>query len=107
MNINTRCLAVIAALSVSTAAFAAGDGEALFKKNNCAACHAVDKKVVGPSLVDIAAKYKDDKGAQALLEGKTRSGGAGSFGPMPMPPTAKTVSDGDIKTMVTWILSQK
>ena len=108
MNImNTRCLAMIAALSVSAAAFAADDGEALFKKNNCGACHAVAKKAVGPALVEIAAKYKGDKGAQARLEGKTRNGGAGSFGPMPMPATAKSVSDGDIRTMVTWILGQK
>ena len=103
---NTRCLAVIAALSISATA-AAGDGGALFKQYNCSACHAVASKSVGPALLDIAAKYKDDKGAQARLEAKTRSGGSGSFGSMPMPPTAKTVSDNDIKTMVTWVLSQK
>lgn len=107
MNMNARCLAVIAALSVSAAAFAADDGEALFKKDNCGACHAVAKKAVGPALVDIAAKYKGDQGAQARLEAKVRSGGAGTFGPMPMPATAKSVSDGDIRTMVTWILGQK
>jgi cytochrome c len=99
--------AMTAVLSVSATAFAADDGEALFKKNNCAACHAVAKKTVGPSLVDIAAKYKADKGAQATLEAKVRSGGKGSFGAMPMPPTANSVSDGDIKTMVAWVLSQK
>ncbi|MDO8465740.1 MAG: c-type cytochrome [Gallionella sp.] len=103
----TRYLAALAALSVSTATFAAGDGAALFKQNNCSACHAATGKSVGPSLADIAAKYKGDKGAQAKLEAKTRSGGAGSFGAMPMPATAKSVSDGDIKTMVAWVLSQK
>ena len=101
-----RYLVLTAALSVSTTAFAANDGESLFKKNNCGACHAVAKKTVGPALADIAAKYKGDKGAQAKLEAKTRSGGAGSFGTMPMPPTAKSVSDGDIKTMVAWVLGQ-
>ncbi len=100
-------IAMTAALSVSSAAFAADEGEGLFKKNNCAACHAAAKKTVGPSLADIAAKYKGDKGAQAKLEAKVRSGGKDSFGTMPMPATAKSVSDGDIKTMVTWILSQK
>ncbi len=103
---NTRCLAVIAALSISATA-AAGDGEALLKQYNCSACHAAASKAVGPSLIDIATKYKGDKGAQARLEAKVRKGGAGSFGSMPMPPTAKTVSDDDIKTLVTWILSQK
>ena len=102
-----RCLAVIAALSVSATAVAASDGETLFKKNSCVACHAVANKSVGPALLDIAAKYKGDKGAQARLEAKVRNGGAGSFGTMPMPATARSVSDTDIKTMVTWILSQK
>lgn len=99
-------IAMTAALTVSTVAFAADEGEALFKKNNCAACHAVANKTVGPSLKDIAAKYKGDKGAQAKLEAKVRSGGNGSFGTMPMPATPKTVGDGDIKTMVTWVLKQ-
>lgn len=102
-----RYLAITAALFVSTAAFAAGDGAALFKQNNCSACHAATGKSVGPALADIAAKYKGDKGAQAKLESKMRSGGAGSFGSMPMPPTPKTVSDADIKSMVAWILNQK
>ncbi|HEU0189372.1 MAG TPA: c-type cytochrome [Gallionella sp.] len=100
-------VAMTAALSVSTVAFAADDGEALFKKSNCVACHAVAQKTVGPALKDIAAKYKGDKGAQARLEAKVRSGGKDSFGTMPMPATPKSVSDGDIKTMVTWVLNQK
>ncbi|MDD5299321.1 MAG: c-type cytochrome [Gallionella sp.] len=100
-------VALTAALSISTAAFAADNGEALFKKNNCGMCHTPASKAVGPALSDIAAKYKGDKGAQATLEAKVRSGGKGSFGAMPMPPTASTVSDGDIKTMVAWVLSRK
>lgn len=101
-------VALAAALAVSSTALAADDGEALFKKNTCGSCHAVDKKSVGPALKDIAAKYAGDKGAQAKLETKVRSGGSGSFGAMPMPATSpKTVSDGDIKAMVAWILSQK
>ncbi|HEU0283488.1 MAG TPA: c-type cytochrome [Gallionella sp.] len=100
-------LALTAALSVPATAFAAGDGEAMFKQNNCGACHAAASKSVGPALVDIAVKYKGDKGAQAKLEAKVRNGGAGSFGTMPMPATARSISDGDIKTMVTWVLSQK
>ncbi|HYR05495.1 MAG TPA: c-type cytochrome [Gallionella sp.] len=96
-----------AALSVSTTVFAAGDGAALFKQNNCGACHSVAGKLVGPALTTIAIKYKGDKGAQAKLETKVRNGGAGSFGQMPMPATARSVSDGDIKIMVAWVLSQK
>lgn len=100
-------IAMTAALSVSATAFAADDGEALFKSSNCTACHTVAKKSVGPSLKDVAAKYKDDKEAQAKLEKKVRGGGGGSFGSMPMPATPKSVSDESIKTIVTWILGQK
>ncbi len=100
-------IALTAALSVSAPAFAADDGEALFKKSGCTACHTVAKKSVGPSMKDVAAKYKDDKDAQAKMETKVRSGGKGSFGTMPMPATTQSVSDESIKTIVTWALSQK
>lgn len=86
----------------------AEDGEALAKKVNCTAfCHSVDKKKVGPSFKDIAAKYKDDKDAVAKMEKKVRSGGGGVWGGMPMPATANSVSDGDIKSIVQWVLSLK
>jgi cytochrome c len=88
------------------AAYAADDGEALFKKNGCAACHAVAKKMVGPSYADVAAKYKNDKDAQSKLELKVRNGGAGVWSALAMPPQ-KTPTDNDIKALVKWILSQK
>lgn len=100
-------IAMTAALSVSATAFAADDGEALFKKSGCSTCHAVAKKSVGPSMKDIAAKYKDDKEAQAKLEKKVRNGGSGSWGAVPMLATAKSVSDESIKTIVEWTLSLK
>jgi len=85
----------------------AESGEVLAKNNNCLPCHALDKKAVGPSFKEIAAKYKNDKGAQTALEKKMRSGGSGAWGKMPMPPTAMSVSDGDIKSIVQWVLSLK
>ncbi|MDZ4202092.1 MAG: c-type cytochrome [Gallionella sp.] len=100
-------IALVAVLSIPSIALASEDGAAVFKKSNCGSCHAAEKKSVGPSLKAIAEKYKDDKGAQAKLEAKVRSGGKDSFGVMPMPATAKSVSDADIKTMVAWILTQK
>ena len=100
-------IAMTAALSVSAAAFAADDGEALFKKHNCTVCHSVAKKVVGPALKEIAAKYRGDSEAQAKLEKKVRNGGSGVWGAMPMPPAAKSVSDENIKTIVQWVLSLK
>ena len=80
--------------------------EAMMKKDGCAACHAIDKKLVGPPYVDVAAKYKGDKDALAKLSEKVKKGGTGVWGSIPMPPNV-TVSDADIKELVTWILTLK
>jgi len=80
--------------------------EELAKKHNCFACHAVDKKLVGPSYKDVAAKYRSDPQADAKLFEKVKKGGQGVWGQVPMPPNAQ-VPDGDIKSLVKWILSQK
>ena len=93
--------AVLAALSAPALA-----NEQLASKSGCLACHAVDKKIVGPSYKDVAAKYKGDKGAQARLEKKVKEGGVGVWGQVPMPPNS-AVSDKDIHTLVTWVLSLK
>jgi len=100
-------IAIAASLSVSATAFAADDGAALFKRHGCTACHSDAKKVVGPALKEVAEKYRGDGEAQAKLEKKVRNGGSGVWGAMPMPPAPKSVSDGDIKTMLTWVLSLK
>lgn len=80
--------------------------EALMKKDGCAACHAVDKKIIGPAYQEVAAKYKGDAGAAAKLIKKVKEGGSGVWGPVPMPPNAAT-SDADIKNLVDWILTLK
>jgi len=80
--------------------------EALMQKSGCIACHAVDKKVIGPAYKDVAAKYKGDKDAATKLATKVKAGGQGVWGPVMMPPNAQ-VSDADIKTLVAWILSLK
>jgi cytochrome c len=73
------------------------------QKYNCLACHAEDKKLVGPSYKEVAKKYKGDAGAAAKLATKVKAGGGGVWGSIPMPPN--NVPDADIKTMVDWILS--
>ena len=80
--------------------------EALMQKSGCVACHAVDKKVIGPAYKEVAAKYKSDKDAATKLAAKVKAGGQGVWGPVPMPPNAQ-VSDADIKTLVGWILTLK
>ena len=77
--------------------------EALAKKHNCLACHQLDKKGIGPAYKEIAKKYKGQADAQAKLAEKVKKGGAGVWGQIPMPPSAAT-PDGDIKTLVEWIL---
>jgi cytochrome c len=80
--------------------------EALAKNSGCFACHSVDKKVVGPSYKDVAAKYRNNKAAEAMLIKKVKNGGKGVWGDVPMPPNTH-VKDQDIKTIVEWILSLK
>lgn len=107
-------LAMLAAGVVfAGAAFAQNKGgvdpkaaEALANKSGCIACHNVDKKVIGPAYKDVAGKYRTDKDALAKLSEKVKKGGAGVWGQVPMPPNPQ-VSDAEIKTLVTWILSLK
>lgn len=80
--------------------------QAMMQKDGCGACHAVDKKIVGPAYQDVAAKYKGDAGALAKLTQKVKAGGVGVWGPVPMPPNS-WVADGDIQALVTWILALK
>lgn len=100
---------VFAACAISAAMALAGVAQAnekLAQSSGCMTCHGIDKKVIGPSYKDIAAKYRNDKGAQGALEKKVKAGGKGVWGDIPMPPNAH-VKDADIKTLVAWVLSQK
>jgi cytochrome c len=80
--------------------------QALATAKNCMACHAVDKKLVGPSYKDVAAKYAGQKDAVDKLAQKVIKGGAGAWGAVPMPANTQ-VSDAEAKQLVTWILSLK
>jgi len=88
------------------AAFPAVANDELAKKHACFACHTLDKKLVGPSHKDVAAKYRSDKGAAAKLAEKVKNGSQGVWGNVPMPPNS-AVPDADVKALVSWILSQK
>ena len=71
---------------------------ALAQKNNCTACHAVDKKILGPSFQDIAKKHA---GKVDYLAGKIKAGSSGVWGPIPMP--AQALSDAEAKTIAIWL----
>jgi len=92
-----------AGLMVAGSALAA-DMPDLAKKNNCTACHAIDKKVVGPAFKDVAAKYKGDAGAKAKLATKIQKGGGGVWGAMPMPASPK-ISDADAAALADAVLA--
>ena len=80
--------------------------EKLAQSSGCMTCHGIDKKVIGPSYKEVAAKYRSDKSAEADLTKKVKAGGKGVWGETPMPPNAH-VKDDDIKSIVQWILSLK
>src|SRR5262245_6960631 len=81
----------------------AAKAKQLAQKFNCLACHAEDKKLVGPAYKEVAAKYKGDAGAEAKLIAKVKNGGGGVWGSIPMPPN--NVPEADVKVIVDWILS--
>lgn len=103
----TYAIAPTAGLWVAGGAQAAMDraaGEAMMKKNGCAACHEVDKNLIGPAYTDVASKYKGDRDAATKLREKVKKGGAHVWGEAAMPPNV-LASDADIKELVAWILT--
>lgn len=92
--------------AATTQVLAAPDGQALAAQHNCLGCHQVASSVVGPAYKDVAARYRGNKAAVALLSDRIRKGGIGVWGKtVPMP--AQQVSDADLKVIVTWILGLK
>lgn len=92
-----------AGLLFNAAPALANDGEALFKSKPCVACHAVDNKLVGPALRDVAAKYAGQDGAVELVAGHIKNGVSGIWGPIPMP--ANQVTDEEATLLAEWVLS--
>ena len=101
MKKSITLVAVIGAASMHTPAFA---DAALAEKSGCMACHQLDKKLVGPGLAEVAAKYAGQPDAEAKLTVSIKAGGAGKWGPIPMP-ASSNVSDADLKTLAVWVLS--
>lgn len=93
-------------MSMASAAQAvdAAAAKALAQKSACLACHAVDKKMVGPSYKDVAAKHKDEAGALEKVAARIKSGGSGIYGPVPMPPQPN-LKDDELKLLAAWILA--
>lgn len=103
MKKNLFALFAFAVTSVSSPVWA---DQALATSKNCMACHALDKKLVGPSYKDVAAKYAADKTAVDKLATKIQKGGAGVWGPVPMPANTQ-VNDAEAKKLAAWVLTIK
>ena len=97
--------ALIASLAAVIAAPAFANAD-LAQKKNCLACHATDKKLVGPSFKDVAAKYAGQKDAVAKMTEKIQKGGVGAWGQVPMPANPQVNAE-EAKQLVTWVLSIK
>jgi cytochrome c len=93
-------------LGLSLASGVAHADDELYKAKNCLACHRIDRATLGPSFRAIAAKYADDKAAEALLAKKIVEGGVGVWGQVPMPPQPQ-VTPAEATTLARWILEQK
>jgi len=103
-----KIVAIAMLASVSLPGFAADQATAMeiAKKNGCLACHALDKKLVGPAWIEVGKKYAGDPAAAEQLVVKVKKGTKGTWGAVPMPPNA-TVKDADIKTLVEFVLTLK
>ncbi len=101
-----KILAVTAFAVLSVASGSVFASAELAKAKNCLACHAMDKKLVGPSYKDVAAKYAGDKDAVAKLAKKIREGGTGVWGQVPMPANPQ-VSEAEAQTLAKWVLTVK
>lgn len=99
-------LALFALFAVTMLGTPVRADQALATSKNCMACHAVDRKIVGPSYKDIAKKYAGDKAAADRLVEKVIKGGSGVWGPVPMPANPQVSAD-DSRKLVAWVLAQK
>lgn len=101
-------VALVAMTALSIPALAVDETAAmdLAKKNGCLACHAIDKKIIGPAWKEVGKKYAGESAAAVQLAVKVKKGTNGIWGPVPMPPNV-SVKDADIKTLVEFILTLK
>ncbi len=105
MNFKQIVLAASVLLTIGGAyAVDAAAAKALASKSACLACHAADKKLVGPAYKDVAAKHKGQADAEAKVAARIKSGGSGTYGAVPMPPQPN-LKDDELKLLAAWVLA--
>jgi len=102
----SRFLLVVIALGFGLPQAPAVASPELAKTRNCMACHAADKKLIGPSYRDVAAKYATDKDAVARLARKIREGGVGAWGQIPMPANPQVTAD-EATALARWVMATR
>lgn len=111
MKILITALAAVGLMALVPNTVSAGLDDAkaqeLLSKGGCTACHALDKKSMGPSFKDVAQKRKGQADAAAVIEKNIRAGSKGVYGAMPMPPVPSAkLGDGDLHNLVEWVLTK-
>jgi cytochrome c len=101
-----KSILILGSLIASVASMPALASPDLAQKKNCMACHAPDKKLIGPSYKDVAAKYAGQKDAADKLAQKIAKGGSGVWGAVPMPANPQ-VSEAEAKQLASWVLTVK
>jgi cytochrome c len=96
-------VAIVLSAAMAAPAFA---DQALASAKNCMSCHTIEKKLVGPSYREVAAKYAGQAGAVDKLASKIMKGGSGVYGPVPMPANTQ-VNEAEAKKLAAWVLSFK
>jgi cytochrome c len=105
MFLRTAALAAAALFSVGTAqALDAAAAKSLAAKSACLACHAVDRKMVGPSYKSVAAKHQGQADALEKVAARIKSGGSGMYGPVPMP-AQPNLKDDELTLLAAWVLA--
>lgn len=94
----------MALAATALAAMPAFASKELASKNACLACHAVDRKMMGPSFQEVAKKYRGQKDAEAMLAVSIKKGGSGKWGTVPKPAQA-ALSEADAQTLSAWVLA--
>lgn len=97
-----RTLTTLGLLGLAATTTPAWANLQLAQKYACVACHGVDKKIVGPAYTDVAKKYAGQSDAEAKIAASIKAGGAGKWGPVPMPPQP-SIGDADLKALAAWI----
>ena len=74
------------------------------KATDCFNCHAIEQKIIGPSFVDIANKYRGQAGALDVSVQRVRSGSTKVWGEIPMLPHPQHTTD-EVTIMLRWVFA--